>query len=142
MAAIRTLVEFVKREYLFRDDTVMKGGRKSFGLSSYRLLLKALLYADQIDVEVLLMLRSDVFAKVDCAFYALHILRVLLAQLKEENQNLEYYKKRIEMKNWDQEVWQSYYQIGLIYLKTNKDLKKTKYVKRRKCKKEERFKQE
>jgi glycosyltransferase involved in cell wall biosynthesis len=24
---------------------------------------------------------------------------------------IEYYKKRIELKNWDQEVWQSYYQI-------------------------------
>lgn len=86
MASIRTMVEFVKREYLFREETIANGGRKSFGLSSYRLLLKALLHADQIDVEVLLMLRSDVFAKADCAFYALHILRVLLSQLKTEHQ--------------------------------------------------------
>ncbi len=34
---------------------------------------------------------------------------------------IEYYKKRIELKGWDQEIWQCYYQIGLIYLKLNKN---------------------
>jgi len=28
---------------------------------------------------------------------------------------IEMYKKRIEMKGWDQEVWYSYYRIGLLY---------------------------
>jgi tetratricopeptide (TPR) repeat protein len=40
--------------------------------------------------------------------------------LEKNDLAIKYYKKRIKLKNWEQEVWESYYQIGLIHLKTNK----------------------
>jgi len=33
----------------------------------------------------------------------------------QKEKAIEYYKKRIELGSWDQEVWYSYYKIGLIY---------------------------
>ena len=41
--------------------------------------------------------------------------------------SIEYYKKRIKLKGWDQEIWQSYYNIGLIYLKLNNNDKAISY---------------
>jgi len=35
------------------------------------------------------------------------------------NEAIEYYKKRIELKGWNQEVWYSYYKIGLSYMNLN-----------------------
>lgn len=35
------------------------------------------------------------------------------------NQAIEIYKKRIELKGWEQEVWYSYYRIGLSYINLN-----------------------
>jgi tetratricopeptide (TPR) repeat protein len=35
------------------------------------------------------------------------------------NEAINYYKKRIELKGWDQEVWYSYYKIGLAYMNLN-----------------------
>ena len=39
--------------------------------------------------------------------------------LKQYDQAIEYYKKRIELKGWEQEVWYSYYRIGLSYMNLN-----------------------
>jgi tetratricopeptide (TPR) repeat protein len=35
--------------------------------------------------------------------------------------SIEYYKKRIKLKGWEQEIWQCYYNIGLINLKLGKN---------------------
>ena len=39
--------------------------------------------------------------------------------IQKYNDAIEYYKKRIELKGWEQEVWYSYYKIGLSYLNLN-----------------------
>jgi tetratricopeptide (TPR) repeat protein len=38
----------------------------------------------------------------------------------EYDKAIEYYKKRINLKDWEQEVWYSYYRIGLILKKTDR----------------------
>ena len=63
--ALRTLIEFVKREYLYKDiDTISEKNeieqKKEFGLRTYEHLIKALLKSEEIDVDLLLMIRSEV----------------------------------------------------------------------------------
>lgn len=38
---------------------------------------------------------------------------------QQYNEAIEYYKKRIELNGWNQEVWYSYYKIGLSYMNLN-----------------------
>jgi len=39
--------------------------------------------------------------------------------IKNYDEAINYYKKRIDLKGWEQEVWYSYYRIGLSYIKLN-----------------------
>jgi glycosyltransferase involved in cell wall biosynthesis len=39
--------------------------------------------------------------------------------IQNYNEAIDYYKKRIEFKGWQQEVWYSYYKIGLSYMNLN-----------------------
>ena len=39
--------------------------------------------------------------------------------IKNYDEAINYYKKRIELKGWEQEVWYSYYRIGLSYMNLN-----------------------
>jgi len=39
--------------------------------------------------------------------------------IQNYDEAINYYKKRIELKGWDQEVWYSYYKIGLSYMNLN-----------------------
>ena len=64
--AVRTLTEFVKREYMFADignaevDNRDIDSKKRYGLRTYEYFIKALINAKQIDVDILLMIRSEV----------------------------------------------------------------------------------
>jgi len=79
--AIRTLLEFVKRDHLLRRPTAAAAAADppaAFGVQTYSTLLAALVSVDDIDFDVIIMLRDEVFSKPDCAFYALLVLRNLL----------------------------------------------------------------
>jgi hypothetical protein len=39
--------------------------------------------------------------------------------IQNYDEAIKYYKKRIELKGWNQEVWYSYYKIGLAYMNLN-----------------------
>ena len=53
--------QFVKREYLYREDNAASSNiGRVFGLATYRMLIKALLCAESIDVDLLLMIRAEV----------------------------------------------------------------------------------
>ena len=74
--AIRTLMELVMREHMYKPEV-------TFGVHTYRKLLLSLLLGADIDVDVLLMFRDEVLDKADCIFYSLRTIRTFLAQLKE-----------------------------------------------------------
>ena len=82
--SIRTLLEFVRRDHLISPPTVTKSTANSssipatFGVKNYQWMLSSLLSVDDIDFDVIVMLRDEVFSKPDCAFYALLIFRNLL----------------------------------------------------------------
>ena len=74
--AIRTLMELVMREHMYKPEV-------TFGVHTYRKLLLSLLLGADIDVDVLLMFRDEVLDKADCIFYSLRTIKTFLAQLKE-----------------------------------------------------------
>lgn len=61
-AALRTLVELVKREYMYTNSGNGPYNRKVFGTSTYEKLLDAVLTAPQMDVDLLLLVRSEVLS--------------------------------------------------------------------------------
>ena len=73
-AAIRTSMEFVQREHMFRKSTI-------FGVNTYTNVIKALLIRREIDIDILLMFRDEVLVKADCTYYGLKIVRSILAQV-------------------------------------------------------------
>ena len=74
--AIRTLLEFVRRDHLLSRSPTTSSA--TFGVRTYQAMLEALLSVDDIDFDVIIMLREEVFSKPDCAFYAMLIVRNLL----------------------------------------------------------------
>ena len=81
--SIRTLMEFVMREHMYRPEVV-------FGVHTYTKLLRSLLLGPDIDVDILLMFRDEVLDKTDCIFYTLKITRRFLTQLKELRKEMTY----------------------------------------------------
>jgi U3 small nucleolar RNA-associated protein 19 len=51
-----------------------------FGVHTYKAMLESLLSLDDIDIDILLMLREEVFSKPDCSFYTLLVIRNLLKE--------------------------------------------------------------
>ena len=86
--AIRTLIELVKREWLIQRGGSDKDTRRArFGIRTYSALILALLRAKEIDVDVLLFLRSEVLGMSDCAYYAWIIIKRTLRDSKREARN-------------------------------------------------------
>ena len=69
-AAIRTTMEFVMREHMYRPQCV-------FGVTNYGHLLHAMLLSPEIDIDVLLAFRDEVLDKADCIFYGEWVKRFL-----------------------------------------------------------------
>lgn len=83
--AIRTMVETVRREWLVRREAVGTADvRKArFGIRAYSMLLHALLRSSlDLDVDALLLLRTEVFAAPDCAYYAWVLVKRALRDCK------------------------------------------------------------
>lgn len=87
---VRTMLQFVSREYFLthpvpppnKEDDAPLASR--FGFTSYSSVILAFLHCEtEIDVDVLLMLRAEVFDKGDCAYYALRVIKTRIKQAKE-----------------------------------------------------------
>jgi hypothetical protein len=64
-----------------KDSGVLKSEVQAwFGVHTYKAMLESLLSLDDIDIDILLMLREEVFSKPDCSFYALLVIRNLLKE--------------------------------------------------------------
>ncbi len=93
--SLRTMVEFTRREWLLmrgqsqkQEDGSKLTKKAHFGVKSYSALVQALVHSEaELDVELLLMLRSEIFDKADCRFYMWLILRKMLLDLKEEEES-------------------------------------------------------
>ncbi len=95
--SLRTMMEFTQREWLLTKGQGQKyerGGEDlaglvtkeaHFGVKSYSALLHALVLGEaELDVELLLMLRSEIFDKADCRFYTWLVIRQVLLTLRDE----------------------------------------------------------
>ena len=94
--SIRTMIEFTRREWLqarghhqeqdsLRNESGanMMEKRATFGVRSFTALLRSLVFSEvDLDVELLLMLRSEIFDKADCRLYTWLILRKILLEIK------------------------------------------------------------
>jgi len=81
--ALRTLTELSKREWLIQRGGSDSDTRKArFGIRTYSALMLALFNAREIDVDVLLLLRAEVLAMPDCAYYSWIILKRTLRDAK------------------------------------------------------------
>jgi hypothetical protein len=77
---VRTFLELISREHLLKQSA------PRFGFKTLQQLVQAFASAhEEIDVDVLLMLRAELFSKADCAFYTLRVLRTLLASAKRSS---------------------------------------------------------
>ena len=93
--SLRTMVEFTRREWLLmrgqnqkQEDGSKLTKKAHFGVKSYSALMQALVHSEaELDVELLLMLRSEIFDKADCRFYTWLIMRKMLLDLKEEKES-------------------------------------------------------
>jgi len=77
--AILTLLEIVKRESLEHKAS----GAIWFGTKTFRRLMRSFLSADEHDVEVLLMMRDEVFERPDCAYFGLKMIREAIQDFKD-----------------------------------------------------------
>jgi U3 small nucleolar RNA-associated protein 19 len=92
--AIRTMIEFTRREWMITrgQEDKDQGGEAAaavmtkkahFGVECFTSLMRALCYSDKdVEVEVLLMMRNEIFDKADCRFFAWLVLRKLLVDAK------------------------------------------------------------
>ena len=69
----------------------------------------------QRDIE--LLTNSLKFEPNNCRTY--FYLANSYYDIKNYDEAINYYKKRIELKGWEQEVWYSYFRIGLSYMNLN-----------------------
>lgn len=80
---VRTIIEFVARDHLI--STNMKPvGRGSFGIKTYKYLIRSLLVTQQLDVDTLLMMKEEIFSKADCSYHALSVINTFLRELKAQ----------------------------------------------------------
>lgn len=76
--AIRTFIEFVKREYYMSDSI------PHFGRSTLNECMHALLYAkNEVSADILLMIRGEAFSFPDFLFHAMIALNDILCKLKD-----------------------------------------------------------
>eukprot|EP01039_Chlorochromonas_danica_P006961 gene6961-7701_t len=81
--SIRTLLELLKWDVAIREDEEIQGIR--FGLVTYRALFQALINGgEEVDVDLLLLLKDEVFQYHDCAYFGLSLLKELTEELKED----------------------------------------------------------
>lgn len=73
-------LQFVRREYLMSAKAV-----PSFGVEAYSALLKAVLHIPDLDADVFIMMREEVFTLHDCAYQAMLIIRRILMKVKPRN---------------------------------------------------------
>lgn len=66
---------------------MMEGRVPSFGTETYTMLLTTLLTVQEMDVDILLTLREEVFDKVDCKYHALVIIRGVLQAAKKTKED-------------------------------------------------------
>lgn len=62
-AAVRTMLEFVRREHLtdgIHSLATVEAPLPRFGTRAYSCILKALLSTDEINIDILLMIREEV----------------------------------------------------------------------------------
>ena len=85
--AIRTMLEFVKREYLLTSsssDPLNNTNIMFFGINTYSRLIKALMIIPtELSAEILLLLKDEVFCHPDCCFFALLSLKKGINIVKE-----------------------------------------------------------
>jgi hypothetical protein len=74
--SLRTLIEFVKRDYLvYSSDNVF------FGYETFSTILQKLLACPNLDIDIVLMMRQEIFHLADCSYYAMRaVYEVLLTQ--------------------------------------------------------------
>ena len=92
----------IPKDVLFIND-IGDGGSKS----------------DKFDRDVAL-LKKGIEDEPNNVRYYFYLANSYFDSGKNYESAIEYYKKRIEMGGWEQEVWYSFYRIGLIYKTMNK----------------------
>eukprot|EP01041_Mallomonas_annulata_P002903 gene2903-5694_t len=81
--AVRTILEFVTRDYLLMENNnTSVPGKPSFGADTYTALFQNLLQAKEIGIDLLLMIREEVLSKADCVYYAMLVLSSSLRAAK------------------------------------------------------------
>lgn len=78
--AVRTLLEFTKREHIIHSATPFP----VFGRQTFEYLLYSLLQCEDIHLDILLVVRDEIFCYLDCVYYAFLILRQQLVKVKRE----------------------------------------------------------
>jgi len=91
--AIRTVMEFVKRESRLHSGK----DRPNFGIKTYRRLLTHVLACPLTnDVELLVMIRDEIFEHPDCGYYALQVVKEAIHDFKEGADEAKLDKKRAD----------------------------------------------
>jgi U3 small nucleolar RNA-associated protein 19 len=83
--SIRTMIEFVKREYLLSAKGSQDNVRSTeswFGTRTYSSLMKSLFNSAEISAELLIILKDEIFIRPDCMFYTLLQLNDVLVETK------------------------------------------------------------
>ena len=95
--SIRTMLEIIQREWMMTSgdechDTKKNSGdmilskKACFGVNAFTMLMRALCLGEKdIDIEVLLMIRNEIFSKADCRFYSWLILNRLLSEVRKDS---------------------------------------------------------
>jgi len=78
--ALRTLLEFVKREKRLQSALEPL----SFGIKTFRRMLMNLLHASSNEVELLVMVRDEILEKPDCNYFAMLIIKEAFQDLKAQ----------------------------------------------------------
>lgn len=71
--------QFSKREHLMQQA----GGRPHLGVATLTSLLSALALGPEMDADVLLLIRDEIFSKTDCLYHSLLILRRIMMSAKK-----------------------------------------------------------
>jgi hypothetical protein len=95
--AIRTFLETMKIDSsIYHNSQPMEFFVKetNFPLESYRLLLSTLIETPmELDVDLLVMLKDEVFNHQDCLYFTLYLLQDILTQMKTDLNDLALEKK-------------------------------------------------
>ena len=95
MAATRGQVK--KHETGGDDTAVLVTKSAHYGVKSFRALIHALMHGQaELDVELLLILRSEIFDKADCRFYTWLIVRQMLLALKKKTSSVLLHQRQFK----------------------------------------------